>query len=350
MATDQKKYGIGIVGCGNISDTHAEAIMKTSKGKLIAAHSRTDASVKTFCEKYDITPFTSYEEFLDNPDLDIVVICTPSGTHLDYGKSAAEAGKHVIVEKPIETTVARGQSLIESCNENGVKLAVIYQSRFMEDVMQMKELIDKQQAGDIFMASASVKWFRDQDYYSNSSWRGTYALDGGGAVINQSIHTIDLLQWFMGGVKTISAFKGTFTHEGIEAEDNAVACLEFNNGAIGVFEASTSITPPQDRTVEINGTKGTLTLKGENLQKKLSDREAAGQEDDSGEATGAASPLSGMTYQDHKNQYDAILDAFHHDTEPVVSGEESLQSLAIVEALYKAADEQQPVHIEDILS
>lgn len=324
--------------------------MKTSKGELIAAQSRTDASVKTFCEKYDITPFTSYEEFLGNPDLDIVVICTPSGTHLDYGKSAAEAGKHVIVEKPIETTVVRGQSLIDSCNENDVKLAVIYQSRFMEDVMEMKELIDNQQVGDIFMASASVKWFRDQEYYSSSSWRGTFALDGGGAVINQSIHTIDLLQWFMGGVKTISAFKGTFTHEGIEAEDNAVACLEFNNGAIGVFEASTSITPPQDRTVEINGTRGTLTLKGENLQKKLSDREAAGQEDDSAEATGAGSPLSGMTYQDHKNQYDAILNAFHHDTEPVVSGEDSLQSLAIVEALYKAANEKQPVYIEDILA
>ncbi|SHG60758.1 Predicted dehydrogenase [Fodinibius roseus] len=350
MATDQKKYGIGIVGCGNISDTHAEAIMKTPKGQLIAAHSRTDASVNTFCEKYDITPFTSYEEFLGNPDLDIVVICTPSGTHLDYGKSAAEAGKHVIVEKPIETTVARGQSLIDSCDKNGVKLAVIYQSRFMDDVMEMKELIDNQQVGDIFMASASVKWFRDQEYYSNSSWRGTFALDGGGAVINQSIHTIDLLQWFMGGVKTISAFKGTFTHEGIEAEDNAVACMEFNNGAIGVFEASTSITPPQDRTVEVNGTGGTLTLKGEALQKKLSDQEAAGREDDAGEATGAASPLSGMTYQDHKNQYDAILDAFHHDRVPVVSGKDSLQSLAIVEALYKAADDQQPVHIRDILT
>lgn len=350
MTTDHKKYGIGIVGCGNISDTHAEAIMKAPKGDLIAAHSRTDALVKTFCEKYDITPFTSYEEFLGNPDLDIVIICTPSGTHLDYGKSAAEAGKHVIVEKPIETTVERGQSLIDSCNENDVKLAVIYQSRFMEDVMEMKELIDNQQVGDIFMASASVKWFRDQEYYSNSSWRGTFALDGGGAVINQSIHTIDLLQWFMGGVKTISAFKGTFTHEGIEAEDNAVACLEFNNGAIGVFEASTSITPPQDRKVEINGTRGTVTLKGETLQKKLGDLEAADQEHNAGEATGAASPLSGMTYQDHKNQYDAILDAFHHHTEPVVSGEDSLQSLAIVEALYKAADEQKPVHIEDILS
>lgn len=350
MAADQKKYGIGIVGCGNISDTHAEAIMKTTKGRLVAAFSRTGTTVNNFCEKHEITAFTSYEEFLNNPELDIVVICTPSGTHLDYGKSAAEAGKHVIVEKPIEVTIARGQALIESCNKNGVKLAVIYQSRFMDDVVRMKELIDNQKVGDIIMASASVKWFRDQEYYSNSSWRGTFALDGGGAVINQSIHTIDLLQWFAGGVKTISAFKGTFTHDDIEAEDNAVACLEFKNGAIGVFEASTSITPPQERKVEINGTEGTLILKGETLQKKLNNQDEDDQEEESGEATGAASPLSGMTYQDHKKQYDAILDAFHTDTEPTVSGKDSLQSLAIVEALYKAASERKPVHLDDILS
>src|SRR5699024_2111165 len=140
MSTDQKPYGIGIVGCGNISETHAEAILKTAKGRLVAAHSRTGTTVEAFCDQFDIASFTSYEEFLRNPELDIVVICTPTGTHLDYGKSAAEAGKHVIVEKPIEITVERGNSLIESCNRNGVNLAVIYQSRFIDDIKHMKEL------------------------------------------------------------------------------------------------------------------------------------------------------------------------------------------------------------------
>lgn len=349
MASDQGNYGIGIVGCGNISETHAEAILKTDKARLIAAHSRTEASLNAFCEKFDITAYPSYEEFIADPRLDIVVICTPTGTHLDYGKSAARAGKHVIVEKPIEITVARGQSLIQSCEENNVKLAVIYQSRFIDDIIHMKELVDRQEVGDIFMASASVKWFRNQEYYGNSSWRGTFALDGGGAVINQSIHTIDLLQWLVGGVKSISAFKGTFTHEGIEAEDNAVACLEFKNGAIGVFEASTSITPPQERKIEICGTKGTLLLEGDTLHEKLSNQNENEQGTSSGEATGAASPLAGMTFKDHKNQYDAILEAFANDEVPTVSGADSLQSLAIVEALYRAAEEQNPVHIEDIL-
>ncbi|SMO62719.1 Gfo/Idh/MocA family protein [Fodinibius sediminis] len=349
MNTEQNTYGIGIVGCGNISETHAEAIIRTGRGQLIAAHSRTEQTVEAFSSKYDISGYTSFHEFLKAPDLDVVVICTPTGTHLDYGQAAAEAGKHVIVEKPIEITVARGQSLIDSCKDNEVKLAVIYQSRFIDDVKKMKELVDNKTVGDVVMASASVKWFRDQEYYSGSSWRGTFELDGGGAVINQSIHTIDLLQWFVGGVKSIAAFKGTFTHEGIEAEDNAVACLEFNNGAIGVFEASTSITPPQDRTVEINGTKGTLLLEGDRLQKTLQDQSGEPKQDSPGDAAGAASPLAGMTFKNHKNQYDAILDAFHSDTAPVVSGEDSLQSLAIVEALYTSADKQEVIYIDDIL-
>ncbi|MFH5883486.1 Gfo/Idh/MocA family protein [Halalkalibaculum sp. DA3122] len=350
MGTDKKTYGIGIVGCGNISGTHAEAIQRTQKGTLVAAHSRTKENVEQFGREYDIPWFTSYEEFLNHPGLDIVVICTPSGTHLDYGVSAAEAGKHVIVEKPIEITVARGKSLINACDDNGVKLAVIYQSRFTGDIIRMKEIIDRQDIGDIVMASASVKWFRSQEYYSESSWRGTLDLDGGGAVINQSIHTIDLLQWFAGGVKSLSAFKGTFTHEGIEAEDNAVACLSFNNGAIGVFEASTSITPPQERKVEINGTKGTLLLEGDTLHKKLEGDSGDEKQDKSGESAGAASPLAGMTYQNHKNQYDSILKAFLNGTEPTVSGTDSLQSLAIVEGLYKASDKQEVVHIDDILA
>lgn len=350
MVPNQTKYNIGIVGCGNISETHADAILKTQKGRLVGAYSRTEATLKSFCKKYSIPAFTSYKDFLDNPELDIVVICTPTGTHLDYGKKAASAGKHVIVEKPIEINVTRGQSLIENCSKNGVKLAVIYQSRFIDDVINMRKLIGNKGIGDIFMASASVKWFRDQEYYSNSSWRGTFALDGGGAVINQSIHTIDLLQWLLGGVKFVSAFKGTFTHEGIEAEDNAVACLKFKNGAIGVFEASTSITPPQERTIEINGSQGTLLLEGDRLQKKLNSQKETDREDQSAEATGAASPLAGMSFQHHKSQYDAIFDAFQNDTTPLVSGEDSLQSLAIVEAIYKAADKQQPIHIDDILS
>jgi len=343
-----QKFGLGIVGCGNISDMHAQAIINSERGTLVSAHSRTRSRLDNFCKTYDISGSTSYVEFLKNPDLDAISICTPSGTHLDYGIQAAGAGKHVIVEKPIEVTVKRGRALINSCRENGVQLAVIYQNRFIDDVLKMKQVLDGEKIGKPILASASVRWYRSQEYYSDSSWRGTFALDGGGVVINQSIHTIDLLQWFMGDVESVSALKGTFTHDGIEAEDAAVACLKFKNSAIGVFEGSTSVVPAQKRRIEVNGSTGTALLEGDRFQIKSSDDplKSPGERE---EAAGAASPLGGMDVINHKRQFEQIFEAFAENREPVVSGEESLKSLAIVEALYTSANEKRVVTIDEIL-
>lgn len=343
-----QKFGLGIVGCGNISDMHAQAIINSERGTLVSAHSRTESRLKAFCDEYDISGSTLFDEFLENPDLDVVSICTPSGTHLDYGILAAEAGKHVIVEKPIEVTVERGRALINACKENGVQLAVIYQNRFIDDVVNMKQTLEGGEIGKPVLASASVRWFRSQEYYSESDWRGTFALDGGGVVINQSIHTIDLLQWFIGDVESVSALKGTFTHNGIEAEDTAVACLKFKNGTIGVFEGSTSVTPAQKRRIEVNGATGTALLEGDRFQKKIADNQPE-EPEDSGEAAGADSPLGGMDIINHLRQFDQILDAFAGNEDPIVSGEESLKSLAIVEALYTAAEEDRVVFIDEIL-
>lgn len=348
MAQAEQRFGVGIVGCGSISDTHAEAIRHTSQATLMAVQSRSRSNLDRFSRKFDVEVFTEYEEFLSQPGLDIVVICTPTGTHLEYGMAAAEAGKHLVVEKPIEINVARGHELIRCCRENGVKLAVIYQSRFLDDVIKMKKILDSGEIGPVFMAAGRVKWFRDQEYYSGSGWRGTLNLDGGGAVINQSVHTIDLLQWFMGGVESVQGLKGTFTHEGIEAEDNAVAILKYRNGAIGVFEASTSIQPPQERMVEINGRNGTVLLKGDAMQLKVSGGIDSAEQPAA--SVGAESPLAGMTYANHKNQYDRILDAIRNDGIPPVCGGESLQSLAVVEAIYRSSEEGRIVRIDELLS
>jgi UDP-N-acetyl-2-amino-2-deoxyglucuronate dehydrogenase len=342
-------FGIGIVGCGNISEIHAEAIINSKRGKLLAACSRTRPRLEAFCEKYGIPGFTSYEEFLACPGLDTVSICTPSGTHLDFGVQAAKAGKNVIVEKPVEVTVKRGRELIEICKKNGVKLAVIYQNRFTDEAADMKRQLDAGKIGTPVLASASVRWFRSQDYYTDSGWRGTLALDGGGVLINQSIHTIDLLQWLAGDVESVSAFMGTFTHAGIEAEDTVVACLKFRNGAIGVFEGSTSVTPPQNRRIEVNGSKGTALLDGDQFHLKLDDEQPK-ERNEEVEAAGAASPLSGMSVINHQRQFEQILNSFADGDEPVVSGEESLKSLAIVEAIYKAANEGRKVFVDEILN
>lgn len=344
-----KKLGIGIVGCGNISDTHANAVFALNPCKLLAACTRNSERLNSFCNRYSINGFTSYNEFLNHPGLDVVSICTPTGTHFDYGKKAAEAGKHVIVEKPIEITVARGKSLIDACRQNNVKLAVIYQNRFIDAAVKMKQVLEKGEIGNVFMTHASVKWFRNQQYYSESGWRGTFMLDGGGAVINQSVHTIDLLQWLLGDVESIYAYTGTFTHGNLETEDNAVAAMKFKNGVIGVFEASTSIQPPQERRIEINGTIGTVILAGESLFLETKQPEKDKRTVKS-KSAGASAPLDGLTYKDHLKQYEQIIEAISTDNEPVVSGEDSLKSLAVVEALYQSAKTEMPVFANRILS
>lgn len=351
MAEFQKKYGIGIVGCGSISATHAEAIRHTEYGRVVTAHSRSQSSLDNFCRRFDLPGYKDYEKFLTHPDLDVVVICTPSGTHLDFGRAAAEAGKHVVVEKPIEVTLQRGKSLIESCRRHGVKLAVIYQNRFIEDVIRMKRFVEEGRIGKPFMVDVAVKWFRDQNYYDSAAWRGTLSLDGGGVVINQAIHTIDLMLWICGNLKSLYAGKGTFTHSGIEGEDNAVAVMEFEKGALGVFRASTSIVPPAKRRIEIHGPEGTALLDGDEFRLLKSEEEDSRQSgNNGGTGSGTSGPLAGMSYHHHKKQYDQILDALIHGSTPEVSGVESLKSLEVVQAIYTSSDRGEPVFFRESLS
>jgi len=390
MLTKPIRYGIA--GCGMISGTHARAIRHTDAGQLVSVFSRNREKAEQFGREHEAEAFTDYESFLANPELDVVVICTPTGSHLNYGKPAARAGKHVVVEKPIEINTKRGQELLDVCRANGVKITVIYQNRFIDDVAVMKKAVDDGVLGRLVMVTASVKWFRDDAYYRDAPWRGTHQLDGGGAVINQAVHTVDLLQWIAGDIHEISAFKATLTHEGIEGEDNAVACFRLSDGALGVFQASTSIRPPQNRKIELHGTLGTALLDGDQLvvrdkegrevsanelsgnaesglDKSVaenSDAEKPGTEKPGGDpaavkpdtekpddgqtgdrsghkqgaapATGAASPMSGLKFENHYRQYETINESLLYGKEMAVTGEESLKSLGIIEALYQSAD------------
>ncbi|TVQ03699.1 MAG: gfo/Idh/MocA family oxidoreductase [Balneolaceae bacterium] len=336
--SDERKLRFGIAGLGNIAATHAKAIQSIENTGLSAAFSRSEANRSRFSQSFGVPAYSSFDELLSHSPLDAIVICTPSGTHLDYGKAAAEAGKHVIVEKPIEVTVARGKELIHACKQNGVKLAVIYQNRFLDGAVKMKRVVEDGTIGEPVMVRASVKWFRDQAYYENSGWRGTYKMDGGGAVINQAIHTIDLLLWIMGDIAELSALKGTLTHRGIEAEDNAVAVLQFKNGAMGVFEASTSIVPAQPRSIEINGTMGTAILKDDQFTLIFDKANQLSAVQKTSGGAGAADPLDGLQANLHASQYAGIVDAILYDKPPEVSGEDALRSLAVAEAIYRSAE------------
>lgn len=344
-----KKTGIGIVGLGNIAATHANAIRGLENTDLIAGCSRSEANCKRFSDSFDVPVISDYDEFLSLEQLDTVTICTPSGTHLDYGIKAAEAGKNLIIEKPIEISVKRGQELIDCCQKNGVKLAVIYQNRFTEGAIQIKKAVDNGVVGEVIMARATVKWYRDQEYYQGSDWRGTLDMDGGGAVINQSIHTVDLLVWILGNVVKLSGFNATRTHPGIEAEDNAVAIMEFEKGTLGVFEASTSIVPAQPRLIEINGTKGTAVLEDDVFELITKDSKKNSSQAEKKSAAGADDPLAGMSSIHHQKQYEQILNAFRSGNTPIVSGKDSLRSLAVVEALYNSSNHNDVVNLNEFI-
>lgn len=338
-----KKTGIGIVGLGNIAATHANAIRGLENADLIAGCSRSEVNRKRFSDSFDVPGISDYGEFLSLEQLDTVTICTPSGSHLDFGIQAAEAGKNLIIEKPIEISVKRGQELIDCCRNNDVKLVVIYQNRFTDSAIQMKKAVDSGMLGEVIMVRASVKWYRDQEYYKGSDWRGTLDMDGGGAVINQSIHTVDLLVWILGNVVKLSGLKATRTHPGIEAEDNAVAIMEFERGTLGVFEASTSIVPAQPRLIEINGTKGTALLEDDVFEFIAADSKKGSDHAGKKSAAGADDPLAGMSSRHHQKQYEQIINAFRSGKTASVSGEDSLRSLAVVEALYSASNQNEVV-------
>lgn len=344
----ESRLKIGIVGIGTIAGIHAEALQASENSALHSVYSRSEKNARNLGEKHDVEWFTDWDVFISDPELDAVSVCTPSGMHLDYGEMAAREGKHVIIEKPIEVSIERAKRLVQVCEENGVALAVIYQSRFVPEILALKRKLEKKVIGRLFMGDARIKWFRGQDYYDSGEWRGTLALDGGGVLINQAIHTIDLLQWFMGDVASIYGNTGTLTHERLEGEDNAVALIQFKSGAIGLIQGSTSIQPAQARRIEMHGENGTIIVDGDDVKilKEGSDHSA---EEKESKASGASSPLAGFSPDPHKFQFEAIADAIRRGEEPPVSGKDSLKSLAIVLATYESSKSKLPVNMEKFL-
>lgn len=343
----KQSIGIGIVGAGSVSEVHAEAVHQLDGARLASVYSRNRDNARQLAEKYETAFTADWEEFLKDDRVDAVSVCTPSGAHLEYSQSAAEAGKHVIVEKPIEVSLEKARRLIDACRQHHVHLSVIFQNRFIPDVRKMRDAIRSGVIGDVHLADAYIKWFRDQEYYDTGGWRGTLELDGGGALINQSIHTIDLLQWMVGDVEEIYGQVGTFTHR-MEGEDTGVAVLRFANGALGVVEGATSVSPAQERRLEIHGTKGTAVLKGNRFA--LLTGEEQNQNEGESEGAGAASPFAGFSVEPHKQQYADILQAIREGRESSVPGEEALKSLGIIQGIYSASRKQQPVNLSDLLT
>ena len=338
-----KTVGFGMIGCGMIAKIHAKAISEIEGAKVIAGYDPFPGAAKAFADMFGCKGYDNLDEFLADPEIQAVTIATPSGLHLDGALAAINAGKNVIFEKPIEITLERIDQIIKAAEEKGVILGGIFHSRYFEVPQLIKKTIESGKLGTIAMADAQVKWYRSQEYYDSGKWRGTWALDGGGALMNQSIHAIDLLQWFMGDVVDISGRCVTLAHERIEVEDSAVATLRFKNGALGVIEGTTCAWPGFMKRIEICGSEGTIVMEEESL--KVWEMKNPNKEDeeiiakyigkDSSSNGGAGDP-STLGYEGHKLELTDFADAVRNNRKPMIDGYEARKAVEIIEAIYKS--------------
>jgi UDP-N-acetyl-2-amino-2-deoxyglucuronate dehydrogenase len=338
-----KTIGVGIIGVGSIAIKHAAAIKDVSNASLIAVchHDPDKASVaeKTF----GVSGYSKIEEFLAHPGLDVVCICTPSGVHLEPALAAANCGKHLMIEKPLEISLGRADLLIKTCKVNQVKLAVIFQNRFSPDYQKLKNAVDKGAFGRLLMGNAYINWFRDAAYYGTSRWKGTLQGDGGGAFINQAIHTIDLLLDLMGDVKNVFGQVQTALYP-IEGEDLGAAIVNFKNGSLGTITAATSLYPGYSERLEIYGTKGSAILEaGKLIQWNIEGETSESISTTPSNASGASDPTA-IGHHLHAVQWQHFIEAIQQDLNPVVDGETARKSVELIRAIYSSSQLNQLVH------
>jgi predicted dehydrogenase len=344
-------YGFGIVGCGMISNFHAKAIADVRGAKLVACFDTREASAEKFAADNGCKAYTDLNAMLADPKVQIVTIATPSGAHMEPAVAAAKAGKHVIVEKPLEITLKKCDRMIEACEKAGVQLGAIFPSRFHDSSVKLKKAIEGGRFGRLTLGDSYVKWFRTQQYYDSGAWRGTWALDGGGALINQAIHSVDLLTWLMGPVVEIQANTATLAHERIEVEDVAVATLRFANGALGTLEATTAAFPGYLKRIEIHGSEGSALLEEEDLKgwdfaKPRKEDKAILDEMKKHKSTGGgASDPSAIGHHGHAIQFRDFVEAVKKNRPPAIDGHEGRRSVEIILAVYKAAETGKPVKL-----
>ena len=328
---------IGLIGGGNISQTHARAARAISGVEIAAIFGANADKVARLCREHGATPYHDFEAFLAHRPMDLVVIGSPSGLHATHGTAAARRGLHVLTEKPIDISTERADALIEAAQRSRVKLGVIFQDRLKPDIRRLKHWLDSGLLGKPLFADARVKWFRPPEYYGNSKWRGTFALDGGGALMNQGVHTVDLLLWLLGDVTRVQARTATALHK-IEAEDTAVAILEFASGALGILQATTAAYPGYPRRVEISGTEGAVILEHDRIiAADLRNAPPPGFAPAEADTNPSASSAVVSDVRGHQAVFEDFLRAIQDDRAPACDGREARRSLALIEAIYRAA-------------
>lgn len=342
--------GFAIVGTGMIAGYHAQAIAQTPGARLVGVVSRSAERGAAFAARHGIPVVTAtVEEMVGRADVQVVNVTTPSGAHLDPALAAIRAGRHVVVEKPLETTPERCDRITAAADEAGVRVAAIFQGRFGAGAQTVKSALAAGRLGRLVLASAYVKWHRTAEYY-RTAWKGTWALDGGGALMNQAIHGVDLLQWFAGLPVEVS---GRFTrrvHTGIEADDTTVATLQYADGALGTIEASTALWPGWSRRIELCGELGSICLEDDHISRwefkhgEPADEAVRAARRDDALGSGAGTP-GGISIAGHLRQISDLVEAIHAGRPPAIDGREGRKAVALVHAIYESAKSGRPVRV-----
>ena len=357
-----EKLRFGILGCGVIGPHHARAIAGLQSAELVAVADVVPELAEKLAGEYGCSPYPSLEEMLSSVDLDAVCTCTPSGMHAEDAITALEAGKDVVIEKPVDVTLKAADRLLEVQRVTGGKVAVVRQHRFDAATQAVHEAVGRGEFGRLTSGSAEVRWWRSQSYYDSGGWRGTWELDGGGVLINQAIHSIDLLQWLMGPVVEVTAYTGLLAHERIEVEDTAVAILKFAGGALGTIVATTAAYPGLTATIAVHGDRGSAIIDdelryfhaagdgqegdaygasgGENQAEEVMERFGKAES-----GTGAGADPGSLSMA-HRDQIQDFVEAVLVDREPSINLVEGRKPLAIIQGIYESARTGGPVRIQ----
>lgn len=331
-----KPLGIGIVGCGGIAGAQVEAIKTVPALRIVAAQDADPARAKALAEPLGVPWFTELGALLAHPDVDAVSIATPSGLHRDIAVAAAASGKHVITEKPIEVTVGKSDEMIAACRKAGVTLAMISQYRFHEAMTGLRDAAAEGAFGRLMLGMASTKWYRGPDYYTEAPWRGTWALNGGGSLMNQGIHALDQMLSVFGPVKRVSGY-ADILFQSIETEDATAGVVEFTSGALGVIETCTCAFPSFAAKVEVMGDRGSAAWELGSPRWTLW---AASD----GRPAPALAEAPWETY--HARQFADFADAVRDRRPPMVTGEAGRHAVAVVRALYDSAKSGRAMDVE----
>jgi UDP-N-acetyl-2-amino-2-deoxyglucuronate dehydrogenase len=333
--------GFGIVGAGVIAAMHADAIATLPGARLVAVTDVAAGAAAAFAAARGCAAEPDLDALLARDDVDVVCVCVPSGLHAEVGVRAAKAGKHLVVEKPIDVTLEAADRLIEAARTADVALTVISQHRFDPGLTELKRLLGEGALGRLVLGEAGTKWYRTQAYYDSAGWRGTWAMDGG-SLMNQGVHYVDLLRWCMGPVTEVTAVCTTQTHQ-IEVEDTALAIVRFSSGAVGTILSSTAAYPGFPQRLEITGTEGTVTVEDGRIVRRAfgaGARPAGGGQgtgDDDGAARGAAADPAAIGVAGHAAQIADLLAAIEEGREPAVGGAAGRDTLEIICAVYESA-------------